>query len=94
MSSQSINKLFEMRLESLLSGLTIPGAVPADRVENFDKQLSTHQKALFVIQNLISEIVRLNKCLAKVNGLTLNSHFLESIGAKDKTAIARAWGGW
>ena len=81
-----------MRLENLLSGLTIPGAVPADRVENLDKQLSTDQKALFVIQNLISEIARLNKRLAKVNGLTLSSHFIDSIGAKHKTAIARAWG--
>ena len=81
-----------MRFESLLIGLTIPCVVPADRVENLDKQLSDDQKALLVIQNLISEIVRLNKCLAKVNGLTLSSHFLELIGAKYKTAIARAWG--
>ena len=54
-----------MRLENLLTGFTVPGVVPKNRMENKNKQLSTDQKALFVIQNLISEIVRLNKLLAK-----------------------------
>ena len=81
-----------MQLENLLTGFTIPGVVPTNRMENMNKQLSTDQKALFVIQNLISEIVRLNKLLAKVKGLKLNSSVLESITAKHQSAIAKSWG--
>ena len=81
-----------MRLENLLTGFTVPGVVPTNRMENMNKQLSTDQKALFVIQNLIPEIVRLNKLLAKVKGLKLNSSVLGSIIAKHQSAIAKSWG--
>ena len=75
-----------------MTGFTVPGVVPTNRMENKNKQLSTDQKALFIIQNLISEIVRLNKLLAKVKGLKLNSLVLGSITAKHQSAIAKSWG--
>ena len=48
-----------MRLENLLRGMTVPGAVPQKRKENMRKQLTQDEKTLFVIQNLVGEIVRL-----------------------------------
>ena len=59
-----------------MTGFTVPGVVPTNRMENMNKQLSKDQKALFIIQNLISEIVRLKKKMAKVKGLKLNSSVL------------------
>ena len=50
-----------MQLENLLTGFTVPGVDPTNRMKNMNKQLSKDQKALFIIQNLISEIVRLKK---------------------------------
>ena len=57
-----------MRLENLLRGMTIPGKVSNSRRKNVTKQLSKDEKALFVVQNLIGEIVRLNKLRAREKG--------------------------
>ena len=54
-----------MRLENLLRGMTIPGNVPNKRKNTMTKHLSKDEKALFVIQNLVGEIVRLNKVIAR-----------------------------
>ena len=50
-----------MRLENILSGFTVPGKVSNSRRSNMTKDLTKDEKALFVIQNLVGEIVRLNK---------------------------------
>ena len=75
-----------------MSGFTVPGVIPTNRMENMNKQLTKDQKSLFIIQNLISEIIRLNKRLAKVKGLYLHSSVLDSIRAKHQSAIAKSWG--
>ena len=82
-----------MRFENILNGFTVPRVVPTNRMENMNKQLSTDQKTLFFIKNRIPEIVRLNKMLAKVKGLKLNSLVLESITAKHQSAISKILGG-
>ena len=81
-----------MILENLLRGMTVPGRVPRDRIDNMTKQLSMDQQSIFIIQNLVGEIVRLRKLLAKKYGLTLNSDITEFIGNIEKIAIARKWG--
>ena len=57
-----------MILENLLRGMTVPGRVPKDRIDDMTKQLSMDQKSIFIIQNLVGEIVRLHKLLAKKMG--------------------------
>ena len=54
-----------MILENLLRGMTVPGRVPKDRIDDMREQLSMEQKSIFIIQNLVGEIVRLHKLLAK-----------------------------
>ena len=45
--------------------MTIPGNVPNKRKNTMTKHLTKDEKALFVIQNLVGEIVRLNKVIAR-----------------------------
>ena len=73
-----------MLLESLLRGMTIPGKVPQKRTENMGKQLSSEEKSLFIIQNLIGEIVRLQKKLFKMKGVKLPSSIIEQVSASSK----------
>ena len=42
-----------MRLENLLRGMIVPGAVSLERKENPRKQMTRDEKAVFVIQNLV-----------------------------------------
>ena len=46
----------------------IPGNVPNKRKNTMTKQLTKDEKALFVIQNLVGEIVRLNKVNTRLKG--------------------------
>ena len=57
-----------MRLENLLRGMTSPGNVPDKRKNTTAKHLTKDEKALFVIQNLVGEIVKLNKVIARAKG--------------------------
>ena len=57
-----------MRLENLLRGMTIPGKISNSRRKKITKQLSKDERTLFVVQNLIGEIVRLNKLRAREKG--------------------------
>ena len=57
-----------MRLENLLRGMAIPGNVPNKRKDTTTKHLTKDEKALFVIQNLVGEIIRLNKVIARAKG--------------------------
>ena len=57
-----------MRLENLLRGMMIPGEIPDERRTNMTTQLTAEQKSLFVIQNLVGEIVRLNKVIGRIKG--------------------------
>ena len=81
-----------MILENLLRGMPVPGRVPRDRIDNLTKQLSMDQQSIFIIQNLVGEIVRLHKLLAKKNRSTLNSDINKFIGNIEKSAIERNWG--
>ena len=57
-----------MRLENLLRGMMIPGEIPDERRTNMTTQLTAEQKSLFLIQNLVDEIVRLNKVIGRMKG--------------------------
>ena len=81
-----------MRLENILRGMTIPGVVPQQRQENQSKQLPSEEKALFCIQNLVGEIVRLQKLLCKMRGQSLNPDFVEIIKNTNQSSIAKLWG--
>ena len=81
-----------MRLENLLRGMTLPGAVPHKRKENIRKQLSQDEKTVFVVQNLVGEIVRLEKQLQRSKGHSLYSDQMQSLNIIDQSAIANAWG--
>ena len=79
-----------MRLENILRGLTIPGVVPQDREHNFSKQLTEDHKLLFVIQNLVGEIVRLEKLVQRIKGHDTNSDIIKSIKMITQSQIAKA----
>ena len=81
-----------MILENLLKGMTIPGVVPENRLDNQTKQLSVDEKALFIIQNLIGEISRLQKLLAKRKGVTLSAEVIGVMDSIEQSTIAKAWG--
>ena len=81
-----------MRLENILRGMTIPGVVPQHRQENVLNQLPSEDKALFLIQNLVGEIVRLHKLLCKMKSQRLNPDFAEICKNANQSAIAKAWG--
>ena len=81
-----------MRLENLLRGMTLPGAVSLERKQNPRKQLTTDEKTVFVIQNLVGEIVRLEKLLQRLKGYSPNANLIKSLTMIDQSAIARAWG--
>ena len=57
-----------MRLENLLRGMMIPGEIPDEHRTNMTTQLTAEQKSLFVIQNLVGEIVRLNNVIGRIKG--------------------------
>ena len=78
-----------MRLENILSGLTIPGIVPQDREHDFSKQLTEDHKLLFVIQNLVGEIIRLEKLVQRIKGHDMNLENLKSIKMITQSEIAR-----
>ena len=81
-----------MRLENILRGMTIPGVVPQDRRENMTKQLTRDQRSLFVVQNLVGEIVRLQKLVLRKEGRNLNHDILLTVDHFDQSSVARAWG--
>ena len=82
-----------MRLENIFRGMTIPGVVPLERKENTTKQLSSDQKSLFVVQNLVGEIVRLDKLVQRIQGRNFNSEINKyNTQNFDQTAIAKDWG--
>ena len=81
-----------MLLENLLQGMTIPGLVPQERKGSMSKQMSRDLKSLFIIQNLIGEIVRLQKVIGKIKGYSLNPGIPETVNHTDQSSIARAWG--
>ena len=81
-----------MRLENVLRGMTIPGVVPQERRKNITKQLSSDQKSLFVVQNLVGEIVRLDKLVQRIQGRNFNSEIKKYTQNFDESAIAKAWG--
>ena len=60
-----------MRLKNLLCGMTVPGKVPDSRRKTVSKHFTNDERALFVIQNLVGEIVRLNKLIARQKGIPL-----------------------
>ena len=68
-----------MRLENLLRGMTIPGTVPSSRRKTMTKHFTIDEKSLFVIQNLVGEIVRLNKLNARIKGIAHYIIFCEII---------------
>ena len=79
-----------MRLENILRGLTIPGVVPQDRELNFSKKLTEDHKLLFVIQNLVGEIVRLEKLVQRIKGHDINLDIIKSIKMINQSQIAKA----
>ena len=81
-----------MRLENILRGMAIPGVVPQEHRENKTKQLSRDQKPLFVVQNLVGEIVRLDKLVQRIQGRNFNSEITKYTRNFDQSAIAKAWG--
>ena len=83
-----------MLLENLLQGMTIPGVVPQERRGSMSKQMSRDLRTLYVIQNLIGEIVRLQiqKLIGKIKGYILDHSVLESVIHIDQSSIAREWG--
>ena len=81
-----------MRLENILVGMTIPGVLSQHRQDNLSKQLSHEEKTLFMIQNLVGEIVRLQKLICKRNGVTMRSDLVENTKTITQSAIAKAWG--
>ena len=68
-----------MRLENLLRGMTIPGNVPNKRNNTNTKYFSKDEKALFLIQNYVGEIVNLNKDIARTKG-SVNINNSQDIG--------------
>ena len=83
---------FNMRLENILVGMTIPGVVSQNRLENMSKQLLPEEKSLFMIQNLVGEIVRLQKLICSRTGETLGPEIAKDIKSINQSAIAKAWG--
>ena len=81
-----------MRLENILRGMVIPGTVPHQRKENMTKQLSSEDKSLFLIQNLVGEIVRLHKILGRMKDQRLGPEFDDQVNNIEQSAIASAWG--
>ena len=60
--------------------------------ENISKQLLPEEKALFLIQNLVGEIVRLPKLMAAMKGVLLDPEIAEKIKNINQSTIAKAWG--
>ena len=58
-----------MRVENLLRGMTIPGTIPESRKKNMTKHLNKDERSLFVVQNLLGEIIRLKKLNARNKGI-------------------------
>ena len=81
-----------MRLENILRGMTIPGMVSQHRQENISKQLLPEEKALFLIQNLVGEIVRLHKLMAAMKGVLFDPEIAEKFKNINQSTIAKAWG--
>ena len=81
-----------MRLENILRGMTIPGVVTQERRENITKQLSSDQKSFFVVQNLVGEIVRLDKLVQRIQGRNFSSEITKYTQNFDQSVIAKACG--
>ena len=66
-----------MRLDIILRGMLAPRKLPISRTNNMSKHLKDDQKALFIIQHLVGEIVRLNKLIARQKGrdIKIFSHY-------------------
>ena len=48
--------------------MMIPGEITEERRANMTRQLTPEQKSLFLVQNLVGEIVRLNKVIGRMKG--------------------------
>ena len=72
--------------------MTIPGVVSRHHQENISKQLLPEEKSLFLIQNLVGEIVRLHKLMAAMKGVFLDPEIAEKIKNINQSTIAKAWG--
>ena len=69
--------------------MTIPGNVPNKRKNTMTKHLTKDEKALFEIQNLVGEIVRLNKVIARAK-VSVDINNSRDMGKK----INRIFLGW